>query len=400
MLRVIALLIRLGGMKVFLDHASTTPVRQSSIDALVSALADTGNPQSVHTHGQATRALLEDARDELAKAAGCNRSEVIFNSGGTEANNQAIKGIFWARNQDKTRKVIITAATEHHALLEPVTWLCEHEKAQLELVAVQPNGEIDLESLKNLIITFGDEIALISLMWVNNETGVITDIPEVCKLASGIPVHSDAVAAFGHVPVNFAASGLTAMSISGHKIGAPIGVGALLVSRSFKPISLIHGGGQERGLRSGTMSFPMAKALSVAATEAVADLTERQQRMAALRDRFEHELMSKLPGVKLTVGDAKRAEHNAHLVFPGTKSDSMLFLLDQQGLSVSAGSACQAGVLGPSHVLIGMGYSQADASACLRISFGHTSREEDVDFAVNAIVSAHSTAIKANSISA
>jgi cysteine desulfurase len=237
-------------------------------------------------------------------------------------------------------------------------------------------------------------------MWVNNEIGVITDIPRVCEMAGSIPVHSDAVAAFGHLPLDFRASGLTAMSISGHKIGAPIGVGALIVSRNFKPVSLLHGGGQERGLRSGTMSYPLAKALGVAARDAVADLEVRQARLRVLRDSFEERLIAKLPEVRITAPGANRVSQNCNVILPGTKSDSMLYLLDEQGLSVSAGSACQAGVLGPSHVLLGMGYSETEATACLRVSFGHTSKESDVDFAVEAIVNAYAKAIKANAISA
>jgi cysteine desulfurase len=387
-------------MKVFLDHASTTPVRQSALDALVAALADTGNPQSVHTHGQTTRAHLEDARDDLALAVDCNRSEVVFNSGGTESNNQAIKGIYWARNQDRERRVIISSPIEHHALIDPIEWLCEFEGAELELVSVSANGELDLDHLQELIATHGDSVALISLMWVNNEIGVITDIPKVCNLAGSIPVHSDAVAAFGHLPLSFKHSGLTAMSISGHKIGAPIGVGALIVARNCKPVSLVHGGGQERGLRSGTMSFPLAKALGVAARDSFRDLDVRQARLKVLRDSFEEKLTSQLPEVRITAPGANRVNQSSNVILPGTKSDSMLYLLDEQGLSVSAGSACQAGVLGPSHVLLGMGYSEAEASACLRVSFGHTSLESDVDFAVQAIVGAYAKAIKANAVSA
>ena len=307
---------------------------------------------------------------------------------------------YWARNQDRERKVIISSPIEHHALIDPIEWLCEFEGAQLELVSVSASGEIDLGHLKELIAAHGENVALISLMWVNNEIGVITDIPKVCELAGDIPVHSDAVAAFGHLPISFKASGLTAMSISGHKIGAPIGVGALIVARRFKPVSLLHGGGQERGLRSGTMSFPLAKALGVAARESVADLSTRQARLQMLRDSFEQKLSAQIPEVRITAPGVKRVSQNSNVILPGTKSDSMLYLLDEQGLSVSAGSACQAGVLGPSHVLLGMGYSEAEASACLRVSFGHSSLESDVDFAVSAIVGAYSKAIKANAISA
>ena len=387
-------------MKVFLDHASTTPVRQASRDALIAALAEVGNPQSVHGHGQRTRAQLEDARDELALALDCNRSEVIFNSGGTEANNQAIKGIYWARNQTAKRPIIISSAIEHHALIDPIEWLCKHEGAELRLVKLLPSGEIDLAHLQELVSQLGDQIALISLMWVNNEVGIITDIEAVTKIAGDIPVHSDAVQAFGHLPISFKRSGLAAMSISGHKIGAPIGVGALIVSRNLKPESLLHGGGQERGLRSGTMSYPLAKSLAAAARDAAADLELRQARLKAFRDRFEAELLRAIPDARVSASLKNRIEHSSNVILPGTKSDSMLFLLDEQGLSVSAGSACQAGVLGPSHVLMGMGYSEADATACLRVSFGHTSQPEDVDFAIMAITKAHAKAIKAQALAA
>ena len=387
-------------MKVFLDHASTTPVRQASRDALIAALAEVGNPQSVHGHGQRTRAQLEDARDELALALDCNRSEVIFNSGGTEANNQAIKGIYWARNQTAKRPIIISSAIEHHALIDPIEWLCKHEGAELRLVKLLPSGEIDLAHLQELVTQLGDQIAFISLMWVNNEVGIITDIEAVTKIAGDIPVHSDAVQAFGHLPISFKRSGLAAMSISGHKIGAPIGVGALIVSRNLKPESLLHGGGQERGLRSGTMSYPLAKSLAAAARDAAADLELRQARLKAFRDHFEAELLRAIPDARVSASLKNRIEHSSNVILPGTKSDSMLFLLDEQGLSVSAGSACQAGVLGPSHVLMGMGYSEADATACLRVSFGHTSQPEDVDFAIMAITKAHAKAIKAQALAA
>ena len=385
-------------MKVFLDHASTTPVRKPSLDALVAALGEIGNPQSVHTHGQQTRAQLEDARDELALAVDCNRSEVIFTSGGTESNNQAIKGIFWARNQDRKRPIVVSSAIEHHALIDPIEWLVKHEGAELVLVKLLANGEIDLADLENIITKHGDDIALISLMWVNNEVGIITDLKKVTELARSIPVHSDAVQAFGNLALSFRDSGLAAMSISGHKFGAPIGVGALIVSRNLKPESLLHGGGQERGLRSGTMSYPLAKALSAAASAALADLADRQEALKVLRDDFEQKLSEVIPDVKITAGDALRVEHSSNVIIPGTKSDSMLFLLDEQGLSVSAGSACQAGVLGPSHVLMGMGYSEQDASACLRVSFGHDSKPEDVDFAVRAIQAGYAKAIKAQAV--
>jgi cysteine desulfurase len=339
---------------------------------------------------------LEQAREVLAKAAGCNSAEVIFTSGGTEANNQAIKGFFWQRQSDRPRKYVISALTEHHALIDPIEWLEKHEGAEVLWLPVDKSGQPDIETYKTWLNEFGDEIALVSLMWVNNETGAIWDIPAIASLANqhGIPVHSDAVAAFGHTEISFKTSGLAAMSISGHKLGAPIGVGALIVSRNQKPISLIHGGGQERGLRSGTMNYPHAMSLAKAAELAVADMVEREARLEALRDKLEAEVLTQIPQAIKTVS-GPRIGHTASFVFPGVQSDSLLFLLDQKGISVSAGSACQAGVLSASHVLLAMGYDQADASAVIRVTLGHTTQAADIELFTSAIAEVYSTALRA-----
>ena len=383
-------------MSVFLDHASTTPVRPKALEAYLEALAHLGNPSSVHAHGRETRELLEQARELLAKAADCNQAEVIFTSGGSEANNQAIKGFFWQRQQEKTRKYIISALTEHHAVIDPIQWLETHEGAQVLWIPVDKTGQLDLAVYQGFLSQYSDEIALVSLMWVNNETGAIWDIPTIAKLANqhGIPVHSDAVAAFGHTPISFAGSGLAAMSISGHKLGAPIGVGALLVSRNQKPISLIHGGGQERGLRSGTMNYPHALSLAKAAVLAIEDMTEREAKLKALRDQLEAELLAQIPQAKKTIS-GPRIDHTASFILPGAQSDSLLFLLDQKGISVSAGSACQAGVLGASHVLLAMGYDESEASSVIRVSLGHSTTESDIQLFTSAIAEVYSTALRA-----
>lgn len=388
-------------MAIFLDHASTSPLRPSAKAVLIDALAQTGNPSSVHSHGQHTRELLEIARDQVASAVGCNRSEVIFTSGGTESDNAAIKGLWWqVTDADSQRRVIISASTEHHALMDPIHWLVEHEGAELIELPVAGSGMVDLDELEALLEQRHSEVALISLMWVNNETGVITDIERVGALARKYAVlaHSDAVAALGHVPIDFARSGLTAMSISGHKVGAPIGVGALIVARDAKPVSLLHGGGQERSLRSGTMNYPLAASFGAAAVEAVAEMAERQARLDVLRDRIEKEITSRFPKVQITSDGANRASHNVHLIFPGANSDNLLFLLDTKGISVSAGSACQAGVLGPSHVLIGMGYDEQSASSCLRITMGYTTTDSDVDAFIAAIEEIYPQAVAASPV--
>lgn len=376
-------------MSIFLDHAATSPLRPEAMVALEKALGVLGNPSSVHSDGQRTRAILEDARDQISKAADCNRSEVIFTSGGTESNNEAIKGLYWeAHNKDPQKNLIVTSAAEHHAALDPALWLAAEQGAEIHYVELAANGMLAIDSLEEFIRSNSSKIALISLIWVNNETGVITDVPRIAKLAKelGIAMHSDAVAAFGNIPLSFKDSNLTSMAISGHKVGAPIGVGALIVARSAKPASLLHGGGQERGLRSGTMNYPLAAAFAAAASAAQLDLAPREQRLVGLRDHLEREVLGAIPSALRTAPGANRVPHNAHLIFDGVQSDSLLFLLDQRGISVSAGSACQAGVLAPSHVLLAMGYSEAQAAACLRITLGRTTTQRDVDAFIEAIV--------------
>ena len=384
-------------MKVFLDHASTTPLRPSAKKAMLKGLEIAANPSSVHSLGQHTRNLLEDARDSIARSLDCNRSEVIFNSGGTESDNQAIKGLFWERNKTTDRKVVISSRAEHHAVLDTVEWLEKHEGAEVVWIDVDSLGQIDFKQLADEIHLRQDEIALISLMWVNNETGVITDIPRVCSMASqhGIPVHSDAIAAAGHIPISFKDSGLAAMTVSGHKLGAPIGVAVLIVGRSVKLESLVHGGGQERALRSGTMNYPMAMAMAAALEEASSELDWREKQLGELRDYLEAEVKRLIPEVEITVAGGNRLPDNSHMIFPGCQGDSLLFLLDIAGVEVSTGSACQAGVIGPSHVLLAMGKTEEEANGCLRITLGYNSTKEDVDKFLKAISEAYAGAKRA-----
>ena len=357
-----------------------------------------GNPSSVHQFGQDVRNQLEAARESLAASVRANRSEVIFTSGGTESDNLAVKGLYWQRNaEDANRKLIITAATEHHGVLDPIYWLVDNQGAELALVPVDSRGVFDLDWLALFLAERGSEVALISLMWANNETGVIADIARITELASrfGIPVHSDAVAAFGHTPVDFASSGLAAMSISAHKIGGPVGSGALIVGRSVKLTSLVHGGGQERGLRSGTMDAAGASAFALAAELAVGELESEDVRVGLLRDRVISGVQEIAPDAVLSSGDAATLPGTAHFTFPGCSADSMIFLLDAAGVSVSAGSACTAGVNRPSHVLIAMGRSEDEATGSLRITLGYTSTEADVDRLLKALPSVYAAAKKA-----
>jgi cysteine desulfurase len=382
----------------YLDHAATTPIRPQVLTAYTQALTSVGNPSSVHKFGQDARNLLEAARESLARSTGANRSEIIFTSGGTESDNLAVKGIFWQRNaEDSACTVIITAGTEHHGVLDPIYWLEDNQGAETVLIPVDSRGVFDLYWLANFLERNGHRVALISLMWVNNETGVISDIPGITALASeyGVPVHTDAVAAFGHIPVDFASSGLAAMSISAHKIGGPVGAGALIVGRSIKLTSLVHGGGQERGMRSGTMDAAGATAFALAAELACAEIGSETQRLTGLAERLVAGVAAVAPDAVLSRGDALGLPGTVHFTFPGCSADSLIFLLDAAGVSVSAGSACTAGVNRPSHVLLAMGRSEDEATGALRITLGYTTTEADIDAFLAAFPGAHQAAKKA-----
>ena len=385
-------------MSVYLDNAATTPVRAEVLTEYTKYLQLLGNPSSVHTSGQLVRQALEEARESLAKTIDCDRSEVLFTSGGTESTNLAIKGIYWQRSAENSkRNVIITAGTEHHGVIDPIEWLEAQQSAEVVLVPVNFDGEIDLDWLAEYLTADHERVALISLMWANNETGVITDINKVTELAKEylIPVHTDAVAAFGHMPTSFKDSGLQAMSISAHKIGGPVGVGALIVSRSTKMVSIIHGGGQERGMRSGTMNAPAAKAFALAAEICIQNLHSEIQRTQLLSDRLVAEVSAITESISLTAAKANRLANITHFTLAGASGESLLFLLDQKGIFVSTGSACQAGVNRPSHVLIAMGRTEDQAKGCLRITFGHDNTEADVESVIQELPAAIESALNA-----
>jgi len=385
-------------MSVYLDYAATTPLRKEVFECYVEHLQTLGNPSSVHSSGQLVRRALEEARESLAHSVDCNRSEVIFTAGGTESDNLAIKGLFWQRvAEDSIRTVIISAATEHHASIDPMEWLEKHDGAEILWLPVNDQGIVDLAFLEQYLDSNHSKVALINLMWANNETGVITDIAKVVSLAKTfeIPVHSDAIAAFGHIPISFTDSGLASMSISAHKIGGPVGAGALIVSRATKLVSIIHGGGQERGMRSGTMNAPVAKAFALAAELAIAELSKEHSRLETLRDKLVQGVKEITPLARHTAELSPRMPHNAHFTFDGCSGDSLLFLLDQQGVCVSVGSACQAGVNGPSHVLVAMGRTDKQANGCIRMTLGLQSTEADVDAFLNALPKALDGALRA-----
>jgi cysteine desulfurase len=367
---------------VYLDHAATTPMHPAAIEAMTAVLATVGNASSLHTTGRAARRRMEEARETLAQLLGARPSEVIFTAGGTESDNLAVKGIYWARRDaDPRRRRIITTPVEHHAVLDAVEWLVEHEDAEVTWLPVGADGSVTPASLRDALGEH-DDVALVTIMWGNNEVGTILPIAEFAAIASEfeVPMHSDAIQAVGHIPVDFAAAGLSAMSVTAHKFGGPTGVGALLLRRDTACVPLLHGGGQERDVRSGTPDVAGVVAMAAAAKVAIETLEVTSARVAALRDRLVDGVLSAIDDVDVNgaVGDL-RLPGNAHFTFRGCEGDALLMLLDAKGIECSTGSACTAGVAQPSHVLLAMGADAASARGSLRMSFGHTSTGADVD---------------------
>lgn len=367
-------------MSIYLDHAATTPMVGAAIETMNVQMKKLGNPSSLHTHGRAVRKEIEGAREVIATAIGSLPSEILFTGSGTEANNTALKGLFWA-GQAIGRNLVVTSAIEHHAILDPARWLEEHEGAELILIGVDSDGVLNLGELSELISRRGDEIALISVMASNNETGVLQPISEVVELAkiNSIPVHCDAVQSFGKVPLSFSELGLTALTLSAHKIGGPLGIGVLVLRRALEIPALLHGGGQEREIRSGTLNAPSILAFASAVKESEDTFEVRNLRVEQIRDDFAEKIVEVIPGAYINGVQALRLPGIINVTFPGTESDTLLLLLDAEAISCSTGSACSAGVHRPSHVLLAMGHTESSAMSSLRFSLGANSTIEEVD---------------------
>src|SRR4051794_1167947 len=373
---------------VYLDHAASTPMYPEAVAAMTAQLTQLGNPSSLHASGRAARRVVEESRETIASALNCRPGEVVFTSGGTEADNLALKGLFWSRHDaDPARVRILASAIEHHAVLDALHWLEQEEHAEVELLPVDSRGRLDLEAYRATVERDPGSVALVSVMWANNEVGTVEPIEEVVAVASahGIPVHTDAVQAVGAVPVDFAASGVDALTLTGHKLGGPYGVGALVLRRELSLTPLLHGGGQERDIRSGTLDMPAIAGFAAAVESAVKSQPEYAERVTALRDDLLRRVTEVVPEAHLH-GDADhRLPGNAHLGFPDCEGDSLLMLLDARGIECSTGSACSAGVPQPSHVLLAMGCDEEGARHSLRFTLGRTSSPGDVDALVEAI---------------
>ncbi|MFJ9190528.1 cysteine desulfurase family protein [Streptomyces globisporus] len=374
----------------YLDHAATTPMLPEAIGAMTAQLSVTGNGSSLHAAGRRARRTVEESREALADSLGARPSEVVFTSGGTEADNLAVKGLYWSRRDaDPRRTRVLAGPVEHHAVLDAVDWLAEHEGANVDYLPVDRHGRVHPEDLREAILKNPDDIAMITVMWANNEIGTIMPVRELASVAAefGIPMHADAVQAFGQLEVDFARSGLAAMTVSGHKIGGPFGIGALLLGRDHTPVPVLHGGGQERHVRSGTLDVPAVASFAVAGRLAAERREEFARRVGALRDELVTAVRLAVPDAVLG-GDpdpAGRLPANAHFSFPGCEGDSLLLLLDAQGIECSTGSACTAGIAQPSHVLLATGTDPDLARGTLRFSLGHTSTEDDVKALAEAI---------------
>ena len=384
---------------VYLDHAATTPMLPEALAAMTEELGQLGNPSSLHNAGRRARRVVEESREQIAEVFGARPSEVIFTSGGTEADNLAVKGLYWARRASGAgrpaasqsgpgrpgslpRRVLATAI-EHHAVLDSVHWLAGHEDAEEYWLPVDEAGVLQPAALAEAIAADPDAVALVTVMWANNEVGVVQPIAELAALARehGIPFHTDAVQAAGQLPVDFAASGADAMTVTGHKFGGPVGAGALLLARGVQPVPVLHGGGQESEVRSGTLDAPAIRAFAVAAAVMASHRDEEAARLAKLRDDLIAQVLAAVPDAILNGPPAGpgRLPGNAHFSFPGCEGDALLMLLDAKGIACSTGSACTAGVAQPSHVLLALGADEGRSRGSLRFSLGHTSTSGDVD---------------------
>ncbi|HTF12364.1 MAG TPA: cysteine desulfurase family protein [Asanoa sp.] len=370
----------------YLDHAATTPMLDEAIEAYAATAREVGNPSSLHAAGRCARRHVEESRERIAAALGARPSEVIFTGGGTEADNLAVKGIFWARRAEQPGRIrVIASSVEHHAVLDSVEWLVRHEGAAATWLPVDEAGRLDPAALAEALDD--DDVALVTAMWANNEVGTLQPIADLAAIASGrrVPFHTDAVQAVGQVPVDFAASGAAALTVTGHKLGGPVGVGALLLGRDVACTPLLHGGGQERDVRSGTLDAPGIVAFAVAVEHAAKTQREYAARVAALRDELAAGVRRLVPDVIYNGDPVDRLPSNAHFSFPGCEGDALLLLLDAQGVACSTGSACSAGVAQPSHVLIAMGADDDRARSSLRFTLGHSSTRADVDALIAAL---------------
>jgi cysteine desulfurase len=363
---------------VYLDHAATTPVRAEVLDSMLPYLSEQvfGNPSSSHRFGRAARAGLEQARREVAQATGAEPNQVIFTSGGTEADNLGIVGAALAARDRGAGMCAVVSATEHKAILAAAHAVC-HLGGREVVLPVDGSGRVDLDALDRAL---ADSPAVVSIMWVNNEVGSVQPVPEIAARchAAGVVFHTDAVQAFGKIPVSMRDLPCTLLTISGHKIGAPKGIGALIVRDRKAVEAIIHGGGQQYGIRPGTENVAGAVALGRAASLAAQEQAEEAARLRRLRDELAARLKAGVPDLTVNGEAGERAPHVLNVSVAGADSEALLMHLDLAGVAASSGSACSTGSIEPSHVLVAMGVPRDLALGAIRFSFGRASTEADV----------------------
>lgn len=364
--------------RIYLDHAATTPLVPEAAEAVTRELTKVGNASSLHASGRSARRVVEEARESIAAHLGAHPTELIFTSGGTESDNLAVKGAFWS-GAEVGRRRVVTSAIEHHAVLDSVAWLDRSVSAEVSYVPVDAAGRLDLETLAS---TVDADTCLVSVMWANNEVGSLQAIPQIAAIAAqhGALSHSDAVQAVGHIDVDYAASGLDLMTFTAHKLGGPYGIGALLARRELRLAPILHGGGQERDIRSGTLDVPAVAGFAAAVEVAARQRNQEERRIRKLRANLIGSVLAAVPAAVLhgPSSEFDSLPGIANIGFPGCSADAILMLLDSAGIDCSTGAACSAGVLQPSHVLLAMGYSESDARSALRFSLGHSSTLADV----------------------
>lgn len=368
----------------YLDNAATTAMLPEALEVMYREAANVGNASSLHGAGRRARRVVEESREKLAAAVGAKPQEIIFTASGTEANNLAVKGMFW--NAGATKRAILSSPIEHHAILDPLEWLEREHNVTLHLADVDSDGRTKVESVTQLLSEHQNEISFVTVMHSNNEIGALQPVEEIAAISHEykIPIHSDAVQSFGKVPLDFAKLGVSAMTISGHKIGGPLGVAALVAKKELELTPLLHGGGQERDVRSGTLHTPAIAAFATAAELSHQRLLANADRIKALRERLIQGVTTTVADVRLN-GGASTLPGIAHFTFAGAEGDALLLLLDAQGVQCSTGSACSAGIAQPSHVLIAMGMAPKVARSSIRFSIGTTTTESEIDKAISVI---------------
>ncbi len=391
------------GTRAYLDHAATTSMLPEARAAWLAQADRLGNASSLHASGRATRRVVEESRESIAAQLDVRPSAVVFTSGGTEADNLAVKGLYWARRDSMGGRRILASSVEHHAVLDPVEWLSRQQGADVTWLRVDEQGRLIGDDILEQLTDAG-EVALCTVMWANNEVGTVQPVMRIAELCRevGVPFHTDAVQALGQLPMNLAAVGADAVTISSHKIGGPFGVGALVVDPRAQLTPVLHGGGQEREVRSGTLDAPAIAGFAAAVAVAVMGQRDSAARLLRLRERLVRGVLDGVPGAVLNgdpgTGPDQRLPGNAHFSFPGCEGDLLLMLLDAAGVDCSTGSACTAGIPEPSHVLLAMGVDESLGRASLRFSLGTTSTDSDVDAVLKALPAAVDRARRAGTL--